>query len=570
MSSKYDVVIHDGTIVDGTGSEPYRADVAIVGDRIATLGRVTERGERDIDAEGCVVTPGFIEGHTHMDAQIMWDPLGTSSCWHGITTAVMGNCGFTVAPSREEERDLVLANLERAEDIPRHALLAGINWQWETFPEYLDVVDRLPKGINFLANIGHSALRTWAMGERAFEEASTDEDLELMRRQLQDSMRAGAVGFTTSLSAAHRLPDGRPVASRVAEWSEVEMLVATMAAEGSGMFELALGINADVPQVRASLAKLRELAMRTGAPIMLPLEPFRPRLEEVSSWLDEATQSGIVLFGQTHGRGFLSVMSFKTALPFDGLPEWAKIRSLPLDEQRRLLSDTAIRERLVAEVETADDNTYSSVGAAPRRPNFDLMCVLDDPLPPYQSIASLAHERGMHPVEVIIDLGVKSDFNQFFVQPFIPYSDEDVLTTLKHQRSVLGLSDSGAHVSQLMDSSIPTHLLAYWVREREVFTLEEAVRMLTAVPAAAWGIPDRGFVKEGLIADLNVIDPVAVRPALPEVAADLPAGLSRLTQGAHGFRATFVAGEVVHENGVHSGQLPGRLIRGPFAAPQLN
>ena len=494
--AQYDVVIRDGTVVDGSGGEPYRADVAIVGDRIASIGRITDTGEQTVDAEGCIVTPGFIEGHTHMDAQIMWDPLGTCSCWHGVTTVIMGNCGFTIAPSREGERDLVLANLEKAEDIPRHALLAGIDWQWETFPEYLSVVDRLPKGINYIANIGHAALRTWAMGERAFEEQSTEADLELMEAQLRESMRAGAVGFTTSLSAAHQLPDGRPVASRVASWDEVEYLVAAMAAEGHGIFELALGINADIPQVRASLAKLLDLGKRTGAPIMLPLEPFSPRLEEVSTWLDSATESGITMFGQTHGRGFLSVMSFKTALPFDGLPEWSAVRRLPLDEQRRLLEDDEVRRRLVAEVETADDKSYSSVGAAPRRPNFDLMCILDDPLPPYRSVSSLAQERAVHPVDLIIDLGLKSSFGQFFVQPFIPYSDEDVLTTLKHQRSVLGLSDTGAHVSQLMDSSIPTHLLAYWVRTREQFTMGEAVRMLTAVPAAAWGIPDRGFVRE--------------------------------------------------------------------------
>jgi N-acyl-D-aspartate/D-glutamate deacylase len=307
-----------------------------------------------------------------------------------------------------------------------------------------------------------------------------------------------------------------------------------------------------------------DLGKRTGAAIMLPLEPFSPRLEEVCTWLDSATESGITMFGQTHGRGFLSVMSFKTALPFDGLPEWSAVRRLPLDEQRRLLEDDEVRRRLVAEVETADDKLYSSVGAAPRRPNFDLMCILDDPLPPYRSVASLAQEQGVHPVDLIIDLGLKSNFGQFFVQPFIPYSDEDVLTTLKHQRSVLGLSDTGAHVSQLMDSSIPTHLLAYWVRTREQFTMGEAVRMLTAVPAAAWGIPDRGFVRENFIADLNVIDPAAVQPAMPEVVQDLPAGATRLTQGAHGFRATVVAGEVVHEGGVHTGRLPGRLIRGPF------
>ena len=234
----YDVVIRNGTVVDGTGLAPYRADVGIVGGRIATIGRIREHGATDIDAEGHVVTPGFIDGHTHLDAQVFWDQLGANSCWHGITTAVMGHCGFTLAPAAPEERHLVVRNLERAEDISGAAMAAGIDWTWSTFAEYLDAVERQPKGINYAANIGHSALRTFAMGERAFDEEAGPDDLKAMAAELEDALRAGAYGFTTSRTEHHRTSDDRPVASRLASWDEVEELVGVLGALGTGVFQL--------------------------------------------------------------------------------------------------------------------------------------------------------------------------------------------------------------------------------------------------------------------------------------------------------------------------------------------
>jgi len=233
----FDLVIRNGTIVDGSGLGSYRGDVAVSGDRIAAMGRVRERGTTEIDAEGHVVTPGFVDGHTHLDAQVFWDPNGANSCWHGVTTAVMGNCGFTLAPVRSDERALVVRNLERAEDMDPDALANGIEWRWEGFPEYLDAVDALPKAVNYAANVGHSALRTWAMGERAFVDEATDDDLALMSRHLEASLRAGAIGFTTSRSEHHETSDDRPVASRLASWDEVRHLTAVMGSLGVGIFE---------------------------------------------------------------------------------------------------------------------------------------------------------------------------------------------------------------------------------------------------------------------------------------------------------------------------------------------
>ncbi|MEZ5232390.1 MAG: amidohydrolase family protein [Acidimicrobiales bacterium] len=264
----YDLVVRNGTVIDGSGLARYRADVGVRHGRITAIGRIKERGRRELDADGHVVAPGFIDGHTHMDAQIAWDALGTSSCWHGVTSVVMGNCGFTLAPARADQRHLVVRNLERAEDISADAMAAGIDWTWETYPEYLDTLDRLPKGINYAGYVGHSALRTWAMGERAFEEAATEADLEVMARELRDALRAGAVGFTTSRTFNHQTSDDRPVASRMASWEEVAALVRVMGDLGAGIFEIA---GEDVEPRPAAPGRLlrtaaHAVAVETGVP----------------------------------------------------------------------------------------------------------------------------------------------------------------------------------------------------------------------------------------------------------------------------------------------------------------
>ena len=562
----YDLVVRNGSVVDGSGSPPFRADVAIHDGTIVSIGRVSELGREEIDAEGHVVTPGFIDGHTHMDAQVMWDSLGTCSCWHGVTTVVMGNCGFTLAPARPNERHLVMRSLERAEDISRAAMAEGIEWCWETFPEYLAAVDRLPKGINYAANIGHSALRTWAMGERAFAEASTDDDLVEMERELRSALSAGAIGFTTSLNPLHQTSDGRPVASRLASWDEVTRLVSVMGEAGAGIFELAQPPESQSPddEERARyFDRLRSLALDTGVPVTFGTLPNRPRFADQLACIDATVAAGGRMFGQSHSRGIWGVLSFKTSLAFDRLPEWRQVRDRSLEEQRELLLDGAVRQRLI---DAAHRGDYSGVaGAEPRPPDFELLCAFDHPLPPHTSIAELARRRAVDPVELMIDLALESDFEQLFIQPFARYDDADIVAVMKHPGTVMTFSDSGAHVSQIMDSSIQTHLLAYWVRERQAFTLQEAVRMVTSAGALAWGFSDRGLVREGLVADLNVFDPERIGPEMPIVVADLPAGAKRLRQEAAGILATVVGGQIVHRDGQHTGALPGRLLRGPRA-----
>ena len=558
----YDLVVRNATIVDGTGFAPYRADVAVSAGRIAAIGRIREQGRHDLDAEGHVVTPGFIDGHTHMDAQVFWDPLGSSSCWHGVTTVVMGHCGFTLAPAHPDARELVVRNLERAEDISGAAMAAGIGWSWTTFAEYLDAVDRLPKGINYAANIGHSALRTYAMGERAFtDEASTD-DLAAMEHELRSALTAGAYGFTTSRTQHHQTADDRPVASRLAAWDEVCQLVGVMGELGAGIFQIVQDppSEADRP---ARDERMRSLAVSSGVPFAVGVTGSANGFRALEL-IDSTAEAGGRMFGLTHCRGIGTMSSFRTQLPFDGLPGWRALRATSLAQQRAALLDPVVRARLVRE---AHDGPYrNTFGAEARRPDFDLMRVFDRPVPPNPTVREAAARRGVDPVELMIDLALETDFHQFFVQPLQPFDHGAVRTLMKHPRTVMAFSDSGAHVSQMSDCSIQTHLLAHWVRDRQDFTLEEAVRMLTLAPARAWGFHDRGLVLQGMVADLNVFDPATVGPAMPTVEHDLPAGETRIKQTSVGFLATIVAGEVVHHNGRHTGALPGALIRGPLAA----
>jgi N-acyl-D-aspartate/D-glutamate deacylase len=566
----YDLVIKNGMVIDGTGGPRYRADVGVRHGRIVTIGRIRGERARDVvDAEGHVVAPGFVDGHTHMDAQVFWDPLGTSSCWHGITSVVMGNCGFTLAPCAAKDKHLVVRNLQRAEDIPPEAMEAGIDWQWTTFPEFLDCLEALPKGINYSGYIGHSALRTYVMGERAFGEPATADDMRAMERELRDALRAGAIGFTTSRSPAHETPDARPVASRAASWDEVRRLVGVMGDVGAGIFELA-GEGVDRasgdPGLREYHVRLRDLAVETGRPITFGVFSRRgvPGIwRAYLDLLDETAAAGGRMFAQVHSRSLSALLSFKTQLPFDRLSVWKELRALPLDEQRQRLRDPEVRRRLVAASGERDDRR--PVGTEARPADYDWLFVFDTVEGPHRSVAEVARERGQHPAETMVDLALDKDLDLFFLQP-VANEDQDIaLELMRHPRTVTTFSDSGAHVSQLMDSSLQTHVLSHWVRDRHAFTLEQAVRMLTLVPATLWGFADRGLLREGMAADLVVFDPDTIAAEMPEVVDDLPAGARRLVQKTRGVAATVVNGEVLLRDGRHTGALPGRLLRGPLA-----
>jgi N-acyl-D-amino-acid deacylase len=568
---EYDLVIRNGTVIDGSGMPRFRADLGVAGGKVATIGKIRDRAREVIDAEGHVVAPGIIDGHTHMDAQVFWDALGTSSCWHGVTSVVMGNCGFSLAPCAEKDKHLVMRNLERAEDISREAMEAGIRWSWATFAQYLDAVDRVPKGINYAAYMGHSALRTFVMGERAFSEEATEADLQLMKREVRDAIRAGAIGFTTSRSSTHETADRRPVASRIASWDEVRQLVGVMGELNAGVFEIAgEQTGADPERTRDYLGRLKALAVETGVPVTFGQFAHRRYPGDWRQYIataEETAQAGGRMFIQVHSRPVNAVHSFETNLPFDRLPVWREIRKLPLSEQQAALRNPDTRRKLV---EIAQQGRREN---APREgqlfaagPDFRWMWVADRPLPPYRSVAELAAELNQDPVEVIIDLALKKDLKQFFFQTIANENQDHVLEMMRHPRCVVTFSDSGAHVSQLMDSSLQSHVLSYWVRDRQALTLEEAIRMLTFVPAYHWGLRGRGLLREGWAADIMIFDPGTIVPELPELAHDLPAGARRLKQKASGVMATIVNGEVLLRNNEHTGALPGKLLRGPLAA----
>ena len=565
----YDLVIKNGTVIDGSGLPGYRADVGVRHGRIATIGRIREGAREVLDADGQVVAPGFVDGHTHMDAQVFWDPLGTSSCWHGITSVVMGNCGFTLAPCAKADKHMVVRNLQRAEDIPPAAMEAGIDWRWTTFPEFLDVLAALPKGINYSGYIGHSALRTYVMGERAFDQKATDDDLRAMDRELRDALRAGAMGFTTSRSPAHETPEGRPVASRAASWDEVRRLVGVMGDLNAGIFELA-GEGVDRtpgdPGVREYHVRLRDLAVETGRPVTFGVFSRRgvPDVwRKYLALLDETAAAGGRMFAQVHSRWLSALLSFKTQMPFDRLPVWKDIRTLPIAEQERKLRDPDLRRRLIEA--SGERDGRRPLGTEARPADYDWLFVFDTVEGPHRSVADVARERKQHPAETMIDLALERHMDMFFLQPVANEDQDFALELMKHPRTVTTFSDSGAHVSQLMDSSLQTHVLSHWVREKQAFTLEQAVRMLSYVPATQWGFSDRGLIREGLAGDFVVFDPDTIAAEMPEVVDDLPSGARRLVQRTRGIAATVVNGEVLLRDGKHTGAHPGQLLRGPLA-----
>ena len=568
-----DLLVRGADVVDGSGAPRFRADVGVAGGRIAEIGRIRAPAKRVVDGDGLILAPGFIDGHTHMDAQVAWDPLGSCSCWHGVTSVIMGNCGFALAPCRPGEREWIARCLEAVEDIPTSAMMAGIDWTWESFPDYLATVEALPKAINYGAYIGHSALRMYVMGERALSEPATGDDLAVMRAAVAAALRAGAMGFSTSRATTHVTPDDTPVPSRIAEWSEIDALVAAMADLDAGVFQIGPDVSSGAAQ-RSFLDRLRRVALDSGRPVMFGTIATRQGREPLSwqaqlDYIDDTVAAGGRMFGQTTTRPINAVFSLKSYLPFDSLPGWRELRALPLERQKRALRDPDARARLIAAEDAMaprDPGEFQGGGAAttnPRKPDYGNLFALrgtdwDDP-----TVAEIAERRGEHPVGAMIDLMIE-DEDRIFVQPLVNETPEAVGGMLRHPRALATFSDSGAHVCQEMGSSLQTHMLSYWVRDKQAFSLEEAVRMLTFDNASAWELPDRGLVRRGWTADLVLFDEARVKPRLPTVETDLPGGARRLVQKADGIAATIVNGAVTLENGEATGETPGALLKGPW------
>jgi N-acyl-D-amino-acid deacylase len=570
----FDLVIRGGAVVDGSGKPRFGADVGIKDGRIVEIGRVSGAAARTIDADGLIVAPGFIDGHTHMDAQVAWDPLGSCSCWHGVTSVVMSNCGFALAPCKPADRDWYARCLSAVEDIPTEAMAAGIDWTWETFPEYLATVERLPKAINYGMYIGHSALRMYVMGKRALSEKATEEDMSRMAAAVQEALKAGAMGFSSSRASTHVTPDDTPVASRIAEWEEIDCIIGAMAELDAGIFQVGPDIGSG-PRHRAFLDRLRQLALQFKRPVMFGVLATKQGDDPLggayqTKYIDDTVAAGGRMFGQGTTKSINAIFSLKSYLPFDVLPGWRELRALPMAEQKRRLADPAVRRELVAAESKMKprDNVVQGGGAAttdPRKPDYANLFAMKDVDWDDPTVAELAQARGQHPVEVMIDLSLAND-DQVYIQPIVNESPEDVLGILKHPRTLATFSDSGAHVCQEMGSSLQTHLLSYWVRKRGAFTLEQAVRKLTHDNAKAWELKGRGLVREGYQADLVLFEENGIRPCLPTVERDLPGGARRLVQKAKGIKATLVNGAVAFEDGEATGAYAGTVLKGRLAS----
>ncbi|HEY3724606.1 MAG TPA: amidohydrolase family protein [Acidimicrobiia bacterium] len=558
----HDLVIRNGKVVDGTGAEPVDADVAIDGDRITTVGEVDGRGRRELDAEGQLVTPGFVDIHTHLDAQLAWDPIGSSSCWHGVTSVVLGNCGVTFAPCKPADRRFLAEMMESVEDIPADSIMDGLAWDWESYGEYLGAVDRMPKGVNAGGMVGHCAVRIHAMGERALDEApATEADVDAMRALVAEAIDAGALGFSTSRTALHRVPDGRVVPGTHADPRELLALAEVMGERKRGVFEAALALGERGPdgdrRTQGEVAMLGELSRRTGRPATFGLSQTKkvPGIDtDALETVEQQNGLGADLRPQTTARGIGLLFGPACRTPFDGAPAWRALRDLTVAETVAVLRDPERRAELVRATEGLPTIPMEELYVLPEGDaRYDLG--------PEDTLAAEAGRRGVSPAEAFAQLVDERNGDVLVNWPFLNDDLGAVEGMLRHPDSVLGLADAGAHVGMIMDSSQPTFFLTYWIRDRGLSSIGEAIRRLTSDTAELFGVTDRGVLRPGAFADVNVIDLDGMRLPQPEYVHDFPRGAGRYVQRASGYTATVVNGEVFMQDGEHTGALAGRLLR---------
>ena len=575
MPEDFDLVVRGGLVVDGTGADPVAADVAVRDGVITAVGRVTGRGAEELDAAGCFVTPGFVDVHTHYDGQVTWEHTLAPSSGHGATTVVMGNCGVGFAPLRPEQHELAIKLMEGVEDIPDVVMSAGVPFNWESFPQYLDALGARGADIDFAAQLPHSPLRVYVMGERGAElEPPTEDDLAAMRKLTAEAMHAGAVGVSTSRTFAHRFKDGRPAPSVNTEDEEVLTLADGLRDAGTGVFQL-VPDSFQSPEVQLDL--LRRIARRSGRPVSFT---FTQTPRQPGAWrtllagLEDAKREGLNIRGQVLPRPVAGLLGLELSLhPFALNPSFRPLESLPLADKVRELRKPEVRRRLLAESPTDPHDFFRYVVS-----EHEQLFVLGDPPnyhpAPSDSIAARARAAGMDPLELIYDTLLERDGHEVLYRPMGNYEGEryeSVGRNMLHtDRTVIGLGDGGAHYSMICDAAYTTYFLTYWVRDAtpdKRVELPDAVRMLTREPAELVGFGDRGIVGAGYKADLNVIDLERLHLYAPQPAWDLPAGGRRLRQRADGYRATVVSGAVTYRDGEATGALPGRLVRGAQAAP---
>ena len=562
----FDLIVRAGTVVDGTGSPPRTADVAVRDGVVAEVGRVVGTAAREIDAAGAVVAPGFVDIHTHYDGQATWDSQLLPSAWHGVTTVVMGNCGVGFAPVRPGDRDRLVELMEGVEDIPGAALHEGLSWEWESFGQYLDAVERRPHDIDVAAQVPHGAVRLYVMGERgAAREPACPEDIAAMAALVADGVRAGALGFTTSRTLNHRTSRGEYTPTLTAEADELCGIAEAMGAAGAGVIEVV----SDFHDLDHEFALLRRMVEVSGRPLSISIaqEAGRGNWRTLLSLIAEANAGGLPMRGQVPARAIGILLGLQATLnPFMTRPSYRAVADLPLAERVAALRDPEMKARVLAE-DPGDGH-----GRRMFTHRWDLMFRLSDPPDyepgPEQSLAAEAARLGVDPAELAYDVLLEDDGSRLLYFPLLNYMEGDldaVREMLTHDFTVPGLSDGGAHVGTICDASFPTTLLTHWARDRrrgERLDLAAIVRAQARDTAVAVGLGDRGLLAPGFKADLNVIDFEALTLHPPTMAFDLPAGGKRLLQRADGYVHTVVSGVPVYERGEHTGALPGRLVRG--------
>ena len=561
----HDLVIRGGTVVDGTGTAKRIADVAIDGQTIAQVGEGVARGRREIDAKGLLVTPGFVDIHTHYDGQATWDPYLTPSSWHGVTTVVFGNCGVGFAPVRKGAAPYLINLMEGVEDIPGTVLAEGVKFDWESFPQFLDKLEAAPKIMDVGAQVPHSALRFYVMGERGADHATppTEDEITRMGGLLEEALRAGALGFTTSRTIKHRAADGRSTPSLSAREPELFGLASAMKRAGRGVIE----VNSDFgPGEFEILEAAAKLSGRPLSVLLLQVNNAPELWRETRAQIHAARQAGINVSGQVGCRPIGVLMGLETTIhPFSSHPAWLAMSKLtPAQRYEQLQRDGDLRRRLVEE-RPGDEHTKRIAAAFPR------MYIMDDAYDyepdPSISIAGLARSTGQDPWSISLDAMMASGGKQLISEAFENYTEgnlDNIREMLTDDATVMGIADGGAHVCTVCDASSPTFLLTHWARDRkrgEGIPLEFLVRKHSHDTARAYGIKDRGVLAAGMRADLNVIDFEKLRMRKHEVVYDLPAGGKRLIQRAQGYRHTFVAGTETLRDDEHTGALPGKLLR---------
>jgi N-acyl-D-aspartate/D-glutamate deacylase len=570
----HDLVVRGGTLVDGTNAEPRTADVAVDDGRITEVGRLDDTAaKRTVDADGLLVTPGFVDIHTHYDGQVTWDPLLSPSCWHGVTSLVMGNCGVGFAPVRPGSEDWLIQLMEGVEDIPGTALAEGITWGWESFPEYLDVLERMPRAIDVGTQVPHGAVRAYVMGDSgARNEPATPEDIAAMAALVKEGIAAGALGFSTSRTIMHRAVDGEPVPGTFAAEDELFGIGRALGELGAGVFELAPAgvMGEDLLAPEREVDWMRRLSLAIGRPVSFILEQNNTVPEQWRDLLkraEDANAAGADLRPQVAGRPLNMLVGFQTFHPFTGRPTYARLADLPLRERIVELRKPEIRAAILSEESTNANPVAKYVVAS-----LDRIFPMGEP-PNYEpspdtSVSAIAAREGRAEEEVLYDLMLNHDGRELLMFALLGYSYgnlDDLREMLVHPMSALGLSDGGAHCGVICDASMPTFMLAHWARDRdrgEKLPLPVAVSKITREAARLYGLGDRGVVAPGLKGDLNVIDFDHLNLKLPELVFDLPGGARRLIQQADGYVATIVSGEVTMSNGADTGARPGRLLRG--------